>query len=104
MKCTNCQEENPENAHFCGNCGTQLKEPTPPPETQKKDEEATKPLPTPIRELRRGAIFANRYHGVLTTNTLRTNVPTICQTEASAFSTNIIRLTIWIEPLIIFRS
>jgi serine/threonine protein kinase/Tfp pilus assembly protein PilF len=61
MKCTICQVDNPENAHFCGNCGAQLKEPTPPPKTPKKDEEATKPLPTPIRELRRGAIFAKRY-------------------------------------------
>ena len=61
MKCANCQADNPENAHFCGNCGTPLKEPTPPPETPKKDKEATKPLPTPIRELRRGAVFAKRY-------------------------------------------
>lgn len=60
MKCIKCQADNPENAHFCGNCGTQLKEPTPPPETPKK-EEATKALPTPIRELRRGTIFAKRY-------------------------------------------
>jgi len=51
MKCTQCQTNNPENAHFCGNCGTQLK----------KSEEATKPLPTPLRELRRGAMFAQRY-------------------------------------------
>ncbi len=48
MKCTKCQADNPENAHFCGSCGANL-------------EEATKPLPTPIRELRRGAIFAKRY-------------------------------------------
>ncbi|UCE42612.1 MAG: protein kinase [Candidatus Aminicenantes bacterium] len=61
MKCANCQADNPENAHFCWNCGTQLKEPTPPPETPKGDEEATRPLPTPIRELRRGAVFAKRY-------------------------------------------
>jgi serine/threonine protein kinase/Tfp pilus assembly protein PilF len=61
MRCTSCQAENPENAHFCGNCGTQLKEPTPPPEAIKDDEQATKPLPTPIRELRRGATFAKRY-------------------------------------------
>jgi serine/threonine protein kinase/Tfp pilus assembly protein PilF len=61
MKCTKCQAENPANAHFCTNCGTQLKEPTPPPEIPKDDEQATKPLPTPIRELRRGATFAKRY-------------------------------------------
>jgi len=48
MKCTKCQADNPENAYFCGNCGAQLKE-------------STKPLPTPLRELRRGAIFAKRY-------------------------------------------
>jgi len=48
MKCTKCQADNPENAHFCGNCGAHLKE-------------HTKPHPTPIRELRRGAIFAKRY-------------------------------------------
>ncbi len=52
MKCANCQADNPENAHFCGNCGTKLREPTPPPEA---------PLPTPSKELRRGAIFAKRY-------------------------------------------
>ncbi len=61
MKCANCQTDNPENAHFCGNCGAKLKEPTPPPEKPKKDEEATKPLPTPLGELGRGAIFAKRY-------------------------------------------
>jgi serine/threonine protein kinase/Tfp pilus assembly protein PilF len=37
MKCIKCQADNLENAHFCGNCGA------------------------PFRELRRGAIFANRY-------------------------------------------
>jgi serine/threonine protein kinase/Tfp pilus assembly protein PilF len=48
MKCIKCQADNPGNAHFCGNCGANL-------------EEATKPLPTPIKELSRGAVFANRY-------------------------------------------
>lgn len=66
MKCAKCQADNPENAHFCGNCGTQLIPSTPKAQTSqptpsKKDEEATKPLPTPLRELRRGAIFAKRY-------------------------------------------
>jgi serine/threonine protein kinase/Tfp pilus assembly protein PilF len=61
MKCPKCKADNLENAHFCGNCGTSLEKPTPTPEIPKKDEEATKPLPTPIRELRRGAIFAKRY-------------------------------------------
>jgi serine/threonine protein kinase/tetratricopeptide (TPR) repeat protein len=61
MKCAKCQADNPENAHFCGNCGTQLISSTPLSETHKKDEEATKPLPTPLQELRRGAIFAKRY-------------------------------------------
>ncbi len=66
MKCAKCHTDNPENAHFCGNCGTQLISPpsqpsTPQPTPSKQDEEATKPLPTPLKELRRGAIFASRY-------------------------------------------
>lgn len=66
MKCANCQVDNPEKAHFCGNCGALLVPPdkdlSPPPSTpSQKDEEATKPLPTPLGELGRGAIFAKRY-------------------------------------------
>ena len=61
MKCPNCQAENPENARFCGNCGIRLKEPAPAPGDPKTNDEATKPLPTPVRELRRRAVFANRY-------------------------------------------
>jgi serine/threonine protein kinase/lipopolysaccharide biosynthesis regulator YciM len=61
MKCTNCQATNPENANYCGNCGARLDESSSPPEIPKDNDEATKALPTPIRELRRGAIFADRY-------------------------------------------
>jgi serine/threonine protein kinase len=76
MKCTNCQADNPEDARFCGNCGTQLRSPTPqsspPPshmpqpsvpaqKTPREEEIPTQILPTPIKELRRGAIFAQRY-------------------------------------------
>jgi serine/threonine protein kinase/Tfp pilus assembly protein PilF len=61
MKCPNCQAENPENARFCGNCGTRLKKLAPSPETAKNNDEATKLLPTPVKEMRRRAIFANRY-------------------------------------------
>ncbi len=80
MKCPRCQIENPENARFCGNCGNQLRSPTPQPPTSKasppsphtpppspsypipkEDDIPTKILPTPVKELRRGAIFAKRY-------------------------------------------
>ena len=56
MKCPKCNTDNPENAHFCGNCGAQL--PTPSP---KEAELPTQPLPTPVRGLSRGAVFAKRY-------------------------------------------
>jgi serine/threonine protein kinase/Tfp pilus assembly protein PilF len=66
MKCIKCQADNPENAHFCGNCGARLVPqdpdfPLPRSTPSKKDDEATKPLPTPLGELNRGAMFAKRY-------------------------------------------
>jgi len=56
MKCPNCSIDNPENARFCGNCGIQLL-PPPPEEAELR----TQPLPTPVRGLSRGAVFAKRY-------------------------------------------
>lgn len=80
MKCPECQADNPENVRFCGNCGFQLRSPTPQPPAQpsdstpptppsstpshpasKEDDVATQILPTPLKELCRGAIFAKRY-------------------------------------------
>jgi serine/threonine protein kinase/Flp pilus assembly protein TadD len=81
MKCPKCQADNPSNARFCGNCSIQLHSPTPhspapqsftPPshgpqpsspaqEAPKEEEIPTQILPAPVKELRRGAIFAKRY-------------------------------------------
>jgi serine/threonine protein kinase/Flp pilus assembly protein TadD len=56
MKCPKCSIDNPENARFCGNCGTQLL-PPPPEEAELR----TQPLPTPVQGLSRGSVFAKRY-------------------------------------------
>jgi serine/threonine protein kinase/Flp pilus assembly protein TadD len=80
MKCPKCKADNPENVRFCGSCGFQLRSPTPQPPAQasasahptppspspshpatKEDEVATQVLPTPVKQLRRGALFAKRY-------------------------------------------
>ena len=55
MKCHKCQFENPDNTHFCGQCGTEFtpsEEITPSP---------TKTLETPTKELTTGSTFAKRY-------------------------------------------
>ncbi len=80
MKCPKCQADHAEEARFCGNCGFSLRSPTPQPpashastpshmpqassppfEIPKQDEISTQILPTPVKGLRRGAIFAKRY-------------------------------------------
>lgn len=55
MKCPKCHADNPDTLKFCGECGTSL---------TLKDEltpSFTKTLETPIQELTRGTLFADRY-------------------------------------------
>lgn len=53
MKCPQCQFDNPNSTHFCGFCGATLH--------PQKASAATETLQTPLRELVRGQVFANRY-------------------------------------------
>jgi len=55
MKCPKCHSENPSDSSFCRKCGTQI--------LPSKDISITrtKTLRTPIVELTRGSIFAERY-------------------------------------------
>jgi serine/threonine protein kinase len=55
MKCPKCNADNPDTKQFCGDCGTQL---TPVEESQPS---FTKTLETPLEELTRGELFADRY-------------------------------------------
>jgi len=65
MKCLKCDFENPEKSRFCSNCGTQLI-PVPSIQEPSSSEEEivltqTKTLHTPVKKLKRGSVFANRY-------------------------------------------
>lgn len=55
MKCSKCDSENPAETRFCGYCGAPLH--------PKEDISVsyTKTLRTPLKELTRGSIFADRY-------------------------------------------
>jgi hypothetical protein len=54
VKCPKCDSENPDTKQFCGDCGTQL--------VPSKDIPAqTRTIETPVQELTRGTIFADRY-------------------------------------------
>jgi serine/threonine protein kinase/predicted Zn-dependent protease len=55
MKCPKCQQDNPAHTSYCGNCGTSLSSPDKIPYAK------TLTLETPVLELERGAIFADRY-------------------------------------------
>ena len=55
MKCPKCQYDNPTNTSYCGNCGIPLLSPGKSPLAK------TLTLETPILELERGAMFAERY-------------------------------------------
>jgi serine/threonine protein kinase/tetratricopeptide (TPR) repeat protein len=55
MKCPKCQYDNPANTSFCGSCGILLLSPDKIPMAK------TLTLETPILELDRGALFAERY-------------------------------------------
>lgn len=53
MKCPQCQSDNPISTRFCGFCGTSIH--------PQKVSAATETLQTPLCELARGSLFANRY-------------------------------------------
>jgi len=55
MKCPKCQTDNPDTLKFCGECGAQI---TPSDEAQPS---FTNTLETPVEELTRGSLFADRY-------------------------------------------
>ncbi len=55
MKCPQCKSDNTDTARFCSNCATSL--------TSADDAQPsfTKTLETPVEDLARGILFANRY-------------------------------------------
>jgi len=53
-ECPTCHSENPDEAHYCRDCGTKLQVP-------EKAELSTLALRPPIKELSRGTVFAERY-------------------------------------------
>ena len=55
MKCSKCNFDNSETSRFCSNCGTQL---IPVADVQ---ETPTKTLHSPMKRLKRGRVFADRY-------------------------------------------
>jgi len=55
MKCPKCQFDNPDSTSFCGKCGTKLQ---PSAEVMFS---VTRTLETPVRRLKVGSIFAERY-------------------------------------------
>ena len=54
-KCPKCEFDNPEGTRFCGNCAAPLHA------AEDAGPSFTKTLETPVEELRRGALFAERY-------------------------------------------
>jgi len=57
MKCPKCQNENPSDTRFCGNCAAPLRPTSPPADTPFPSET----MQAPVRELATGTIFAGRY-------------------------------------------
>jgi len=53
VKCPKCQTENPDTARYCSNCATPLPD--------SSEVSYTKTLETPVQELTRGILFAERY-------------------------------------------
>ncbi len=53
VKCPKCQTDNPDTQRFCGECATSLQ--------PSKDIGVTKTIETPVGELTRGTLFADRY-------------------------------------------
>ncbi len=64
MKCSKCDFDNSEASRFCSNCGTQLM-PVPsvpePVSSAEMDSNHTKTLHSPMKRLKRGRVFAERY-------------------------------------------
>ncbi len=65
MKCSKCDFENRKESRFCSNCGTQLVPVSPeekilPPDDD-VDSSQTKTLHSPMKRLKRGRIFGDRY-------------------------------------------
>lgn len=54
-KCPKCEFENPEGTRFCGNCAAPLHA------AEDARPSFTRTLETPVEELRRGTLFAERY-------------------------------------------
>jgi len=65
MKCPKCNFDNIETSRFCSNCGTRLFPAHPAQKTHPSDEEfteaQTKTLHSPLKKLKRGRVFAERY-------------------------------------------
>ncbi len=65
MKCPECDFDNLETSHFCSHCGAQLSSSSASSEHDKPEEDVslaqTKTLHTPIKKLKRGTTFADRY-------------------------------------------
>jgi serine/threonine protein kinase/tetratricopeptide (TPR) repeat protein len=55
MKCPKCQTDNPDTVKFCGECGTNITHP------EDAQPSFTKTLETPVEQLTRGTLFADRY-------------------------------------------
>jgi serine/threonine protein kinase len=55
MRCPKCKAENTNTARFCSNCATPLSQ------AEDRSPSFTETLETPIEELSRGALFADRY-------------------------------------------
>ena len=54
-QCPKCKNENPDSASFCADCGTQLIA------SEGQEVFFTKTLLTPVEELTKGTLFADRY-------------------------------------------
>jgi serine/threonine protein kinase/tetratricopeptide (TPR) repeat protein len=65
MRCSKCDFENSEASRFCSNCGTQLMPipsiPKPVSSAEEMDSNQTKTLHSPMKRLKRGRVFAERY-------------------------------------------
>jgi serine/threonine protein kinase/Tfp pilus assembly protein PilF len=65
MKCSKCDFDNTEASRFCSNCGTQLipipSIPKPLSPEEDIDNSQTKTLHSPMKRLKRGRVFAERY-------------------------------------------
>ncbi len=65
MKCPKCDFDNLDTNRFCSHCGAELSQPSPRTEPSRSDEDfdlaQTKTLHKPMKKLKRGTVFADRY-------------------------------------------